>query len=151
MTPAQPVFTTTAAQPIEPKAFASRYWYRCLRALGLRVRGLYATKDTFVTTALQVGVKVAWLEAQTGVAYATLKRHYGKWITPEGQSELERFASLAPTLFPREEGDNIVPRRRGKRDNPRQAPETASKSKCEEEDLNPLGSLVTSRFFGTLS
>jgi hypothetical protein len=36
-----------------------------------------------VTTALQANVKVAWLEAQTGVAYATLKRHYGKWITPE--------------------------------------------------------------------
>jgi hypothetical protein len=146
--PAQPVFTTTAGQPIEPKAFASRYWYRCLRALGLRVRGLYATKDTFVTTALQVGVKVAWLEAQTGVAYATLKRHYGKWITPEGQSELERFAPLAPTLFSREEGDDIVPRRRGKRDNPRQAPETASKSKCEEGDLNPMAARATPGFFG---
>jgi hypothetical protein len=145
--PAQPVFTTTAGQPIEPKAFASRYWYRCLRALGLRVRGLYATKDTFVTTALQVGVKVAWLEAQTGVAYATLKRHYGKWITPEGQSELERFAPLAPTLFSREEGDDIVPRRRGKRDNPRQAPETASKSKCEEGDLNPHRFAELWRFF----
>ena len=83
--PESPVFTTTEGRPIEPKAFASRYWYRCLRALGIRVRGIYATKDTFVTTALQANVKVAWLEAQTGVAYATLKRHYGKWITPEGR------------------------------------------------------------------
>jgi len=81
------------------KAFSSRYWYRCVRALGIRVRGIYATKDTFVTAALQANVKVAWLEAQTGVAYATLKRHYGKWITPEGASELERFATLEPTLF----------------------------------------------------
>jgi hypothetical protein len=137
VTPEQPVFTTTEGPPIEPKAFAARYWYRCLRALGLRVRGIYATKDTFVTTALQVGVKVAWLEAQTGVAYATLKRHYGKWITPEGQSELKRFAPLPPTLFCREEGDNIVPRRRGKRDNRRQPAETARISKCEEGDLNP--------------
>src|SRR5262245_20132687 len=144
VTPEQPVFTTTEGQPIEPKAFASRYWYRCLRALGLRVRGIYATKDTFVTTALQVGVKVAWLEAQTGVAYATLKRHYGKWITPEGQSELERFAPLAPTLFCREEGDNIVPRPRGKRDNRRQAAETPRISKCEEGDLNPHGCYPTS-------
>ena len=52
-----------------------------------------------MTTALQANVKVAWLEAQTGVAYATLKRHYGKWITPEGSSELERFAELDSTLF----------------------------------------------------
>jgi hypothetical protein len=93
------VFTTTEGRPIEPKAFASRYWYRCLRALGIRVRGIYATKDTFVTTARQANVRVARLEAQTGVAYATLKRHCGKWITPEGTSELERFVSLDPTLF----------------------------------------------------
>ena len=105
---------------------------------------LWATKDPFVTTALQVGVKVAWLEAQTGVAYATLKRHYGKWITPEGQSELERFGSLAPTLFSREEGDGIVPRARRERHNRRQAPETANKSKCEEGDLNPHGCYPTS-------
>ena len=65
------MFTTTEGKPIEPKAFASRYSYRCLRALGIRVRGIYTTKDTFVTTALRSGVKIAWLEQQTGVAYAT--------------------------------------------------------------------------------
>jgi hypothetical protein len=64
-------------KPLEPKAFASTYWYGCLRALEIGVREIYATKDTFVTTALKAGVKVAWLEAQTGVGYATLKRHYG--------------------------------------------------------------------------
>src|SRR5262249_50648475 len=143
VTPTQPVFTTTEGQPIEPKAFASRYWYRGLRALQLRVRGIYATKDTFVTTALQVGVKVAWLEAQTGVAYATLKRHYGRWITLKGESELARFASLAPTLFGTEEGDEIVPSGCRERDNSRQAADPASKSQCEEGDLKP--SVATSR------
>ena len=37
--PDTPVFTTTAGKPIEPKTF-SEHWYACLRALGLRVRGL---------------------------------------------------------------------------------------------------------------
>jgi len=54
------------------------HWYAAPRALGLRVRGLYSTKDTFVTTALDAGVKIAWLETQTGVNYLTLRRHYGK-------------------------------------------------------------------------
>ncbi len=49
------------AQPIEPNSFLAP-WYRCLRALGLRQRGLYTTKDTFVTTALHAGAKPAWLE-----------------------------------------------------------------------------------------
>ena len=48
------------------------------RQVGIRKRGLYCTKDTFVTTSLMQGVPIAWLENQTGVNYATLRRHYGK-------------------------------------------------------------------------
>ena len=33
--------------------------------------------------ALSVGVKIPWLEQQTGVRYDTLRRHYGKWIPQE--------------------------------------------------------------------
>jgi hypothetical protein len=141
--PHLPVFTTTEGRPIEPKAFASLYWYRCLRALGFRVRGIYATKDTFVTTALQTNVKVAWLEAQTGVAYATLKRHYGKWITPEGTSELERFVALDPTLFGGVT-DVKLPGGQRRRGNSREGREKASVRKCEEGDLNPHGCYPTS-------
>ena len=83
VTPGQPVFTTTTGTPIEPETF-SAHWYDCLHALGIRQRGLYATKDTFVTTALEAGVKIAWLEQQTGVAYATLRKHYGGWMASEG-------------------------------------------------------------------
>src|SRR5206468_8015182 len=43
-TPEIPVFTTTEGKPIEPKAFASRYWYACLLALSIRMRGIYCTK-----------------------------------------------------------------------------------------------------------
>ena len=98
LTPETPVFATMRGQPIEPKTF-SDHWYDCLRALGIRVRGLYCTKGTFVTTALQKGVKIAWLETQTGVNYATLRRHYGKWMPTEGESELRHFAGVDPTLF----------------------------------------------------
>src|SRR5262249_14534410 len=69
--------------------------------------------------------------------YATLKRHYGRWITLEGESELARFASLAPTLFGTEEGDEIVPSGRRERDNSRQAADPASKSQCAEGDMDP--------------
>ena len=64
--PTDPVFKNTCGAPIEPKAF-STHWYDCLRVLDIRQRGLYCTKDTFVTMALGIGVKIAWLEAQTGV------------------------------------------------------------------------------------
>jgi len=63
--PTTPVFPNTRGAPIEPNSFLP-HWYAAQRALGLRLRGLYSTKDTFVTTALDAGVKFAWLETQTG-------------------------------------------------------------------------------------
>jgi len=46
-----------------------------------------------VSTALQAGVKIGWLENQTGV-------NYGKWMPPtDGGSGLPHFSSLAPGLF----------------------------------------------------
>ncbi len=107
--PDAPVFVSLAGTPIEPKNF-SQHWYRALGELEIRKRGLYCTKDTFVTTALHLGVKIAWLEQQTGVRYETLRRHYGRWMPGEDESELHRFQALderlfrspEPTLFPTE-------------------------------------------------
>jgi hypothetical protein len=48
------------------------------RRLGIRVRDLYATKDTYVSCALTRGVSMTWLSEQTGVPDATLRKHYGK-------------------------------------------------------------------------
>ena len=93
-----PVFTNTHGTAIEPNSLLP-HWYAAQRGLGIRVRGLYSTKDTFVTMALQAGVRIAWLETQTGVNYATLRRHYGKWMPTDGASELERFRALDPALF----------------------------------------------------
>jgi len=96
--PDTPVFTSTTETPIEPKSF-SEHFYRAQRALSIRPRGLYCTKDTFVTTALEAGVKIAWLEQQTGVRYETLRKHYGRWMPREAGSELRRFAALDRSLF----------------------------------------------------
>ena len=90
-----PVFKNTTGHPIEPNSFLMP-WYRCLRALGIRQRGLYATKDTYVSAALTAGVDIAWLEAQTGVRYETLKRHYGKWLRTQGQDQLRNSANWPP-------------------------------------------------------
>jgi integrase len=84
--PTTSVFVNTTGTPIEPKNF-SEHWYRSLRALGIRPRGLYTTKDTCVTTAIKRGVKIGWLESQTGVSYGTLKRHDGKWLRDESRED----------------------------------------------------------------
>ena len=68
----------------------SPHWYDCLRALGLRVRGLYCTKDTYVSTALQAVRDPRWVEKQTGVALSTLKTHYEKWMPDPARDELHQ-------------------------------------------------------------
>jgi len=98
VTPEGHVFTNTNGGPIEPKAFSSR-WYDCLRTLNMRQRGVYCTKDTFVTTSLQANVSIPWLENQTGVAYATLRRHYGKWVPLANEDDLKQFERVVPSLF----------------------------------------------------
>src|SRR5262249_60436446 len=77
VTPTTPVFTHTRGGPIEPNSFLP-HSYAAQRACGIRVRGLYSTKDTFVTTALTAGGEIAWLEGQNGGGYATLQRDNGK-------------------------------------------------------------------------
>lgn len=97
VTPDMYVFTTTSGGPIEPKAF-STHWYRCLRALDIRVRGMYATKDTYISTALTAGVNTSWLEAQTGVRYETLRRHYGSGYARKGRISSKKWPVWPPRV-----------------------------------------------------
>lgn len=98
VTPEMVVFSNTEGRPIDPKHFP--HWYDCLRALGIRVRGLYSTKDTYISMALTAGVNPTWLEDQTGVRYETMRRHYGRWLNGNSAGELQKLANLAPGLAP---------------------------------------------------
>ncbi|MBI3767601.1 MAG: hypothetical protein HY271_03780 [Deltaproteobacteria bacterium] len=124
-------FTSTTGAPIEPKAF-SEHWYDCLRALGLRVRGLYCTNDTYVSLALQTVRDPWWVEKETGVTLATLKAHYAKWMPDDDRTELHRLTSIDPSLL----GDDseMVPGYVS----PVQEVSGLScgKTQCEEGDLN---------------
>jgi integrase len=93
-----PLFLNTKGRAIEPHKF-SDHWHRGLRETGVRQRGLYCTKDTFVTASMMLNRPPAWLEGQTGVAWATLRRHYARWLHGEGESAMEAFRRLDPSLF----------------------------------------------------
>lgn len=97
--PDRPLFVNTKGDAADTQTF-NAVWYDCLRSLGIRQRGIYATKDTFVSTALaDANVNIRWLEQQTGEHYATLRKHYSKWMPAEAASELRRFESIDATLF----------------------------------------------------
>jgi hypothetical protein len=73
------VFRNTLGRPIDQR---SLYKFFCglQRVLGVRLRDLYATKDTYVSVALTKGVNLTWLSEQTGVMESTLRTHYGRFI-----------------------------------------------------------------------
>jgi hypothetical protein len=93
--------------PIEPKNF-SEHWYASLRALDLRQRGLYSTKDTFISIALACGrdAVLGFLVKQTGVALETLRQHYASWM-PKSDGR-RAWAALDPTLANRRRRLKVV-------------------------------------------
>ena len=120
------MFTNLEGKPIEPKTF-STHGHRAVRALGLPVRGLYSTKDSFVSLAMSRDVNPVWLEGQTGVRFETLRQHYGVWMRSEGGNQLRKLGKLAPRLGGQSE---VV--------------ESLQEKWCEEGDLNPHGFYPTS-------
>ena len=62
--PGDYVFKNTLGEPIDQRSFY-KLFCAAQRALGIRMRDLYATKDTYVSTALTRGVNLAWLSEQT--------------------------------------------------------------------------------------
>ncbi len=135
--PETPVFMSTLGGPIDPKRFGA-LWGTALRACGIRARGLYATKDTFVSLALRVRGPL-WVERQTGVAYATLRKHYAKWMPQEDdRAELARL-SAAFGVSRGSERTELSPHKTGRGDNMHQVRENAAINECRGRDSNPHG------------
>ena len=103
--PTAPVFINTEGKPIHLTTFATWHWNPCLRALGIRSRGIYSTKDTYVSFALTRGVNISWLVGQTGVSYPTMLRHYGIYLRGEGADQLLMLVSDTARVGPGQLGD----------------------------------------------
>ena len=74
------LFRNVWNQPIEPGNFYDLF-RDAQRALAISpLRDLYSAKDTYISLALTNGVSLTWLSEQTGVAVATLLKHYGRLI-----------------------------------------------------------------------
>jgi integrase len=82
------VFRNTLGAPIDQRSFY-KLFCAAQRRLGFRLRDLYASKDTYVSSALTRGVNLTWLSEQTGVADSTLRKHYGRFIHAEAADALE--------------------------------------------------------------
>lgn len=81
----------------------------------------------------------AWLEQQTGVNCVTLRKHYGRWMAGEVESELQQFAAFDKTLFGRSEA-KLFPRTVGSREQFPQPFEIVGVKNWSQGDSNPSSS-----------
>src|SRR5262249_59774314 len=72
--------------------------------------GAWCTKDTYVSLALQTVRDPRWVEKQTGVALATLRTHYKKWMPDPARDELRRLERAFGSGGPPGHGPGLDPR-----------------------------------------
>jgi len=85
------VFKNSEGRPINEDKWRKKYWYRALRACGLRPRKFYATRHTFISDALSQGANIKWLAEYCGTSVAMIEKHYGRYIKSDSREQLERL------------------------------------------------------------
>lgn len=80
--PDDAVFTREAGEPIDSDHLG-KYFRRALRATGIRQRGIYHCRHTFISFALRDGAAPKWIAEYCGTSCAMIERHYGKFIVAD--------------------------------------------------------------------
>jgi integrase len=73
-------FADEAGKPLSQEWLHKRIWLPTLRVAGLRERGQYNIRDTFITLALSAGEDPGWVAAACGTSEQMIFRHYRKWM-----------------------------------------------------------------------
>jgi len=94
------VFTNTEGGPIDADQWRKDYWYKALRAISIRERKFYATRHTYISVALSVGVNIKWLAEQCGTSVAMIEKHYGRYIRDDGDAPLRALQGTKTETFP---------------------------------------------------
>jgi integrase len=93
------VFKNREGNSINEDKWRGKYWYRALRACGIRARKFYATRHTFISDALSHGVNPQWLAEYCGTSLAMIQKHYGRYIKSDSQEQLQRLFAVKTETF----------------------------------------------------
>src|SRR5207249_4846765 len=74
------VFTDCGRQPLSQEWLHKRVWLPTLRRAGLRARGPYSVRDSFISIALSAGEDPGWVAKVCGTSEEMIFRHYRTWI-----------------------------------------------------------------------
>ena len=74
------VFIDHQGRPFSQEWLNKRVWKPTLRRAGIRERGQYCTRDTFITLSLSAGEDPGWVARVCGTSEQMIFRHYRNWI-----------------------------------------------------------------------
>jgi integrase len=99
VTEADLVFKNSEGRAINEDKWRKKYWYRALRACGIRPRKFYATRHTFISIGLSQGLNIKWLAEYCGTSVAMIEKHYGRYINSDSREQLERLFGAKTETF----------------------------------------------------
>ena len=74
------VFVDRQGRPFSQEWLNKRVWKPTLLRAGIRERGQYCTRDTFITLSLSAGEDPGWVARVCGTSEQMIFRHYRNWI-----------------------------------------------------------------------
>jgi integrase len=88
------VFTDEDGNPLSQERLHKKLWLPTLRALGLRTRGQYNIRDTFISLALSAGEDPGWVAQVCGTSERMIFQHYRKFMANLRRQDGRRIAGL---------------------------------------------------------
>jgi integrase len=88
------IFTDPAGQPLSQEWLHKRIWLTTLKRAGLRPRGQYNIRDSFISIALSAGEDPGWVANVCGTSEEMIFRHYRTWIpglNPDAGAKIGRI------------------------------------------------------------
>jgi integrase len=92
-------FKNEDGNSIKEDKWRGKYWYRALRACGIKARKFYATRHTFISDALSHGLNIKWLAEYCGTSVAMIEKHYGRYIKSDSAEQLKTLFAAKTETF----------------------------------------------------
>ena len=82
--------------PINHSEWPKSNWKKALKETGIRPRKFYATRHTFISTALTKGLNIKFIAEYCGTSVAMIEQRYGRFLKHRAQDQLRLLESAPP-------------------------------------------------------
>jgi hypothetical protein len=84
-----------------------RIWKPTLRRAGIRERGQYCIRDTFITLSLSAGEDPGWVARVCGTSEQMIFRHYRNWIPGLQTGAGSKISAALSTVIGPSDGEKV--------------------------------------------